>query len=70
MKALDSDGVKVFYGCSSIDMRTVKVSTMLFSEDEPVVAAKLAMMDKTITVLVEGQKTLYTLLAEKLPNES
>jgi hypothetical protein len=63
---LDGKGREVVYSCDSMSMRTVKVSTMLFSDEEPIVAHKLALMEKTISDLLAGQKTLFTLVGEKL----
>ena len=54
------------FSCDSISMRSVKVSTMLFSEEEPIVAHKLALMEKAIGELLSGQKTLFSLVGEKL----
>jgi hypothetical protein len=42
------------------------VSTMLFSEDEPIIGHKLALMERAISELLSGQKTLFTLVGEKL----
>ena len=67
---LDSTGKEVVFSCDSISMRTVKVSTMLFSDEEPIVAQKLAVMDKTISEILSSQKTLFTLIGEKLDNTS
>ena len=55
---LDSTEKEVVFSCDSISMRTVKVSTMLFSDEEPTVAHKLAVMDKTISEILSSQKTL------------
>ena len=52
--------------CDSIAMRSVKVSTMLFSEEEPIIAHKMALMEKSISELLAGQKTLFTLVGEIL----
>ena len=63
---LDGKGIGAVFSCDSIAMRTVKVSTMLFSDEEPIVAHKLALMEKAISELLSGQKTLFTLVGEKL----
>ena len=42
------------------------MSTMLFSEEEPIIAHKMALMEKTISDLLEGQNTLFSLVSEKL----
>ena len=47
-------------------MRSVKVSTMLFSDEEPIIAHKMALMEKALSDLLEGQKTLFSLVGEKL----
>ena len=65
-QSLDSKGSEVEFSCNSISMRTVKVSTMLFSDEEPVIAHKLALMEKSISELLSGQKTLSSLIGEKL----
>jgi hypothetical protein len=63
---LDGKGKDVVYSCDSMSMRSVKVSTMLFSDEEPIVAHKLALMEKAISELLSGQKTLFSLVGEKL----
>jgi hypothetical protein len=67
---LDSSGQVVIFLCNSIAMRSVKVSTMLFSEEEPIIAHKMALMEKTVSDLLEGQKTLFSLIAEKFTPEA
>ena len=67
---LDTSGQAVIFLCDSISMRSVKVSTMLFSEEEPIIAHKMALMEKTVSDLLEGQKTLFSLIAEKLTPEA
>ena len=42
------------------------MSTMLFSEEEPIIAHKLALMEKTISELLSGQKTLFSLVEERM----
>ena len=66
LQALDTKGAAVKFCCDSISMRSVKVSTMLFSEEEPIIAHKMALMEKAISELLAGQKTLFTLVGEKL----
>ena len=61
---LDTKEKPVKFCCDSISMRTVKVSTMLFSEEEPIIAHKMALMEKSISDLVESQKTLFSLIGE------
>ena len=51
-------------------MRSVKVSTMLFSEEEPIIGHKMALMEKSVSDLLEGQKTLFSLIAEKFTPEA
>ena len=69
-KILGDNNVKVEYTCSSVEMRTVKASTILFSEDEPVVAVQMRDMKKEITDLKNSQDTLFKLLDERLPDKS
>ena len=47
-------------------MRSVKIATLLFNEKEPIIAAKMALMEGTITGLLDCQKTLFKLLEEWL----
>ena len=63
---IDSKGLQVVFSCDSISMRTVKVSTMLFSDEEPIIGHKLALMENTISELLADQKTLFALLEKKL----
>ena len=63
---IDAKGLQVVFSCDSISMRSVKVSTLLFSDEEPIIGHKLAIMEKTIRDLLSGQKTLFSLLEEKL----
>ena len=65
-QTIDSKGLEVVFCCSSVSMRSVKVSTMLFSEEEPIIAHKMAMMEKCLSDLLEGQQTLFKLVGEKL----
>ena len=51
-------------------MRTVKASTILFTEDEPVVAVQMRDMKKEIRDLKEAQDTLFKLLEERLPEQN
>ena len=62
---LDNKAENVVFNCDSISMRTVKVSTMLFSEEEPVLAHKMALMENTLSKLLEGQKTLFAMVEKK-----
>ena len=48
-------------------MRKVKASTILFSEDEPVVAVQMRDMKKEICDLKEAQQTLFKIIDERLP---
>ena len=46
---LDSKSLNViFCCCDSIAMRSVMVATMLFSEEEPIIAHIMALMEKSI----------------------
>ena len=38
---------------------------MLFSEEEPIIAHKMALMEKSISELLKGQKALFELVGEK-----
>ena len=67
-QALDSKGMNVTFCCDSIAMRTVKVSTMLFSEEEPIIAHKMALMEKSITELLKGQKALFDIIGKSHDN--
>ena len=67
---LDTKGISAQFSCDSISMRSVKVSTMLFSDEEPIIAHKMAIMEKSISELLESQKTLFALLSEKLQEPS
>ena len=51
---LDSNGKSVTFLCKRVSMRSVKVSTMLFSEEEPIFAHKMALMEKSVSDLLEG----------------
>ena len=70
LKVIDNSGEIVHFECDSVGMRSAKVSTILFSEDEPIIAAKMAIMEKTIMDLLEGQKTMFKIIAERLPEKS
>ena len=69
-KILGDLNEKVEYVCSSVDLRKVKASTILFSEDEPVVAVQMRNMKKEISDMKEAQDTLFKLLEERLPEKS
>ena len=43
---------------------------MLFSDEEPIVAHKLPLMEKAISELLSGHKTLFSLVGEKLESAS
>ena len=65
-QTLDNKEKSVIFSCDSIAMRSVKVSTMLFSDEEPILAHKIALMEKSISQLLESQKNLFALVGEKL----
>ena len=69
-KVLNDSNLKVEYVCSSVEMRKVKASTILFSEDEPVVAVQMRDMKKEISDLKEAHQTILKLLDERLPEKS
>lgn len=69
-KILGDLNEKVEYICSSVDLRKVKASTILFSEDEPVVAVQMRDMKKEISDMKEAQATLFKLLDERLPEKN
>ena len=67
LKLIDYNGTKGNFVCDSFSLRSVKVATLLFNEEEPIIAAKMAIMESTVTGLLDGQKTLFKLLEERLP---
>ena len=62
---LDNKAVNVVFTCDSISMSSVKLCTMLFSDEEPVLAHKMALVEKTLSELIEGQKTLFTMMEKQ-----
>ena len=64
-QCLDSqDATTVRFSCDSIAMRSVKVSTVLFSEEEPIIAHKMTLMEKSISDLAASQKIMLALFNE------